>query len=368
MRKQYIIIILITILIMIFSVCSKHDSNPVAVQSDITKELLDKQSLLLENNFDILAKQIAISLSEQSMVEFIIKETSDANTRENILDFSELLSKSVNGVTFLRKITSELLKNNVNLPRLLSDDEICQVIEKFEFGLDVYFPVAAHRDKLPTQKDKLLVAVPPLFIKDDLWTVVTAYNINGETKSLDAIVPPEEPVLVIIPCEHGGEHSIISTDSDLVIRKELSPSGDGNEHEYGMVEILYKIKIHDDHEPWIKGKPEIYASWGFEMPTNNYGKYWMNSGSKDVNEEGKWYTINGNLFRWYSEYGSVFAMQIFESDGGSNKLGVTINGKKFAIEWEDDDDSLGRTIINFQDPWDDRYDTGDAEWYMRFEW
>lgn len=80
----------------------------------------------------------------------------------------------------------------------------------------------------------------------------------------------------------------------------------------------------------------------------------------------KWYTINGTLFRWYSSYADVFGMAIYEEDGGTTKIGITISGKTYGIEYKDGDDSLGLTVVNFGDPYNDLYDTGDARWYMRF--
>lgn len=95
----------------------------------------------------------------------------------------------------------------------------------------------------------------------------------------------------------------------------------------------------------------------------------------NVDNEGQWYSIEGHLFYWQSYYGLVFVMNIWEQDGSEGKIkSVTYNGKTYGIECYDSDDDLGSNPVGFDDPpamscdfYKGYYDTGDAEYRMRYQ-
>lgn len=139
---------------------------------------------------------------------------------------------------------------------------------------------------------------------------------------------------------------------------------DARTHNYGDKEVLYQIKINNDHEPWIKGSPEIYATYSFVDNQGIKGQYHMSN----VDDTGTWYTINGHLFYWQNYYGNTLAMAIWEKDGTNwGSFSYSFYGFTFSVNIHDGDDQLGANPVSFLDPICGYYSTGDAEFKMRYE-
>jgi hypothetical protein len=66
MKKYYLIGL--SILIIIFSVCSKQDINPVSIENNEDSKSIKKEYTELEDNLNLLAQQIAISLNDKTIV------------------------------------------------------------------------------------------------------------------------------------------------------------------------------------------------------------------------------------------------------------------------------------------------------------
>lgn len=225
-----------------------------------------------------------------------------------------------------------------------------------------------------------LVAYLPVDVDDMELHEVKAFDAAGRVHVLDPWTEPDIPVVVVGLNERTDDHGYLtyglrSTSGALLPVEDPDGGGGGGggggtttnpctarTHSYGDRELLYQIKINNDHEPWTRGAPEIYATYGFAASTNVRGRYNM----ENVDDEGKWYTINGQLFYWQSYYGQTFVNAIYESDGGGTlTISVSIFGVTFKYTIEDGDDSLGYAPVSFADPQCGYYSTGDAEFKMR---
>src|SRR3954447_20915036 len=236
-----------------------------------------------------------------------------------------------------------------------------------------------------------LVAFAPTDVNDDDLQEVEAYDAAGHLHRLDAKTAPDFPVVVVglnertdkngylrpefvrpsVP-ERAAEKTVAPADDpDGDVSYEptspvysVAPSGACNAriHGYGDQELLYQIKINNNHEPWIKGSPEIYATYSFVDNVGVRGQFNMSA----VDNEGQWYTINGPLFYWQSYYGITFIMAVYEQDGSDlGTFTVNYGGFNYTLQIHDGDDSLGSTPVSFNDPNCGYYSTGDSEFYLR---
>jgi len=248
MKKLYHILAIVMFFIAVNG-CSNRDNNPLSVQENdigtLTKSTEEQEVYLSK-----LAQQLAVSLNDQAIVDLLKYEFETTNTCEGILNFSDLLSKKVNGVTFSKKITSDSLKSKYNLGKILTKEEIHKLLNSFDFGLDLYFPYVEHRQKWQSIINQILIAYPPLSVDDNKCKKITAFTLNGNEQLLSAKIPPAEPVLIISPCEHHGDHSI---ENNTLLKKTHSTSSG----EWRLT--IYHFKLMDDHEPWYKGNAEIYV-------------------------------------------------------------------------------------------------------------
>jgi hypothetical protein len=206
---------------------------------------------------------------------------------------------------------------------------------------------------------------------------IIAYTLNGESQFLDAKTPPDQPVLLISPCEHRGNHNYGQYPGKLEKKtiihhfdKENSPTPEFATYippdwpVWGRWMEIHQIWINDDHEPWWKGDPEIYATY-------QCGSVQSKRHMDGVNDEDQWYSVYEYIFQWYSDYGNFFAFAIYEEDTGSNSsASVTFFGKTFALKIQDNDDELGTIPIHINDylfsDWR-YYDCDDAELRMVYQ-
>ncbi|GIH64472.1 DUF3103 family protein [Microbispora siamensis] len=111
-----------------------------------------------------------------------------------------------------------------------------------------------------------LVMATPSGDEKTVRTVV-AYGSNGRTQELDAFRAPQRPVLIVGLDEHKSAELAQQT-----IRRYLTEAGIGgtdrsaadepqtsNSLATRPVSTVFRIVNRDDHEPWYKGGPEIYA-------------------------------------------------------------------------------------------------------------
>jgi hypothetical protein len=243
-----------------------------------------------------------------------------------------------------------------------------------------------------------LVTYVPEGVDDDEIEMVEAFDAAGESYMLSAQTEPTETVVVVGLNERTDENGYLVT-PDMCPVEPLStepstnvtcydpydpydPGGDNpyeptepiappppgpcdaRTHSYGDKEVFYQIKINDDHEPWIKGSPEIYATYSMVDNTGIKGQYHMGN----VDNTGTWYTINGHLFYWQSHFGNTLAMAIWEKDGTNwGTFSYSYSGFSYTVTINDGDDQLGGNPVSFFDPNCGYYSTGDAEFKLRHQ-
>ncbi|MBW8878885.1 MAG: DUF3103 family protein [Acidobacteria bacterium] len=173
-----------------------------------------------------------------------------------------------------------------------------------------------------------LVAFVPADVDDDDLREVEAFDATGRRYLIDAQTEPSFPVVVVglnertdrngyLRPEFAQPHSMDRTAAaKMIVQDPSDPSDPGGDvpsepaspvytpaapnvcdpraHAAGDHEFLHEIKINNDHEPWFKGSPEIYATYSFVDNQGIRGQFFMSN----VDDEGRWYSINGPLFYW----------------------------------------------------------------------
>jgi hypothetical protein len=240
-----------------------------------------------------------------------------------------------------------------------------------------------------------LVAFVPNDVDDSELREVEAFDATGRRYLLDSQVEPMFPVVVVGLNERTDRNGYLRrefaqaspgnapeaklmdpndpTDPGTDVPYEnvspsypsaLSGTCDARTHAYGDHEFLHEIKINNDHEPWIKGSPEIYATYSFVDSQNYRGQFFLSN----VDNEGQWYSINGPLFYWQSYYGNTFVMAVWEQDGSDyGTFTYNYQGFNYTVAVHDGDDQLGSALVSFLDPNCGYYSTGDAEFKLRYE-
>ena len=163
--------------------CSKKNDNPMSVQ-EIDIETISKSVEKQEAYLSILAQQLAVSFNDQVIADFLKKEFETTNNCEKILNFSDLLPKEVDGLAFIKKITSANLKADYNLESVLTEREIEGLVSSFVSGMDLYFPLEEHSALWKSNVIKILIAYPSLSIDENNCEKILAYTIAGKEKEL----------------------------------------------------------------------------------------------------------------------------------------------------------------------------------------
>lgn len=328
----------------------------------------------VENQFlNSFARAFSVKLAEVVCSDYLSKEIMHSENFEHILYLADLLESP----DFTRKFLDAEFLSTINCSGIA---DLKQRLNLFPSGIDIYFPQVHHGNKYKAG-DELYIGYVPVVIDDMDIEEITAYILTGKNIKLTTEYPPEIPTLIIAACEHYGKHSTNAMISD--------PGGgggggsssgyDADSRKYGDFEYLYEANLRNDHEPWIKGAPEIYlqatnpsydqkpfaAYQGFSTRINLYNK-WESWG-----ENQGWKGMDILVLEWHSMYGSVLLYKWMESDGGDMKSGkIQYNGYKFAYSYADDDDDCGHQTVNLLDSKrdrDTRYDTGDVWWTDRWK-
>ncbi|WP_299017945.1 DUF3103 family protein [uncultured Photobacterium sp.] len=103
---------------------------------------------------------------------------------------------------------------------------------------------------------------------DEDWQYIEAYDVDGNIHLLDVYEAPNRPVLVIDTNSREELKAGIKAMNDEINRlqreqPEAAPAPRAMAMDAATPSIsttvLKKIRLQDDHEPWISGKAEIYA-------------------------------------------------------------------------------------------------------------
>jgi hypothetical protein len=178
-----------------------------------------------------LARRIALALADDRFRAQLKQDLERSPVRENKLHFQRYLSASHG-------------RAGGDLARLSGErGSVVEVDARRAPALEVYLPVPAHRAAW-TGDDNILVATT-----GDERQPPVAFSPKGERFVLSPTIPPDIPVLALVPVE---------TDFDQVAPGPHllgGPSGGGSTPPPG----LYMTNSHlvETFESWVKGAPEI---------------------------------------------------------------------------------------------------------------
>lgn len=330
--------------------------------------------------FANLARSLAVALDDREVRALVHREVGRRFDGDFNVLYRDLANhRLADGTTFRGRLATAVAASAPEGARrsvaaaLTRIDAYAAALPKLQVAVPVHFTEWDDESYAP------LVAYMPPGLDDDELIEVPAFDAQGRLHMLDARVEPTMPVVVVSLNERIDDLGFVSAfqealPCDPTTAIDTCDDGGGGggggtigggtsicdprTHSSGDKEILYQIKVNNDHEPWTRGDPEIYASYAFAGTSGVRGRFNMSN----VDDEGSWYTINGHLFYWQSFYGNVFVNAIWESDGGGTaSASYTFFGINFSVSIEDSDDELGASPISFSDPNCGYYSTGDAE-------
>jgi hypothetical protein len=196
------------------------------------------------------------------------------------------------------------------------------------------------------------------WIPESAEPATLTYYGDGKVDSvLNAEATPDRPVLLVEVASAldrdtegyaSAEYRMLSTASMKGVR-------------------LRRIKIQHDSEVGPFNDPEIYMTCAF--PNGDSVKIYL----PNVDEEDHWYVRDKLIVNWYLTYGNPMRCAFFEEDGGSFgtitvTAGATLGGVtgqfQYVFPIKNDDDDMGRTIINWDDPNCTTYTTGDVDFRL----
>ncbi len=133
--------------------------------------------------------------------------------------------------------------------------------------LQIRTPVSM-KDQITESNDTLVAFTPSK--EDKSITSLLAYDQEGRTHQLDARAAPTYPVLIIgfderKVSELAGQQAraILAqagvTGSEVKIAGTAAKSSTADPQSARQVSTIFRVVNYNDHEPWYKGGPEIYA-------------------------------------------------------------------------------------------------------------
>lgn len=221
-----------------------------------------------------------------------------------------------------------------------------------------------------------LVAYTPEGIDEMDLKEIKAYDVDGNVHMLSSEVAPTVPVIVLGVSERvddeGNVHEGLLTDK-LVVGGGGGGSGGGSTNPYlssrssGNAEYIRQVKIINDYERWHNEPAEIRVkvlmpSLGGEIVDQFIG---------DPEPEDRFHTINKRLFRWYfNNYDNYAVLVWYEHDNDNKSISFNFGFRdptsglstSFSYSLTNDDDPMGRAIVDRRDPLSDIYGTGDVSW------
>lgn len=225
--------------------------------------------------------------------------------------------------------------------------------------------VPYYGDKWDVETEIPIVVYLPYGVDEEKIGVVKGYDSEGNEIFLPIDKDPGKPVVVI-----GFNERIKIINANLQTLPDDGEGGGGysppptphGPRIDGGWEYLEGIKIYNDHEPFLKGKPEIYIVVGLQTGTS------VKKELTDVDEENIYYYYHLGLFRWYwSTYGVYYKIEVAEHDAGDWTITVSYKDGSISITIPDGDDSLGEGLVHKNDPYNEKYDTGDSSFWITYD-
>ena len=254
--KSIILLLILVVSTMLFR-CSPEQSETNVLSANISSEEIPISTY--ETQLESFAQGIAYTFRADDVQDYLRRKISQLDTREKIQDLTEWMNEVVAQRTIAERIMLQpTLAKDQQHRAFESVDDIFQAIANFPIPLDIYFPVAEHRNTWYANRSKLLIAFTRLQTDDQSPKPIIAYNLSGKKVLLDPQTPPQEPVLIIAPSEHRDSHGQKPPPS-------LPECGDCDDNDGGSGGptgpkwriFITDFTLMDDHEPWSSGGPEI---------------------------------------------------------------------------------------------------------------
>lgn len=95
---------------------------------------------------------------------------------------------------------------------------------------------------------------------ESTWEYIKAFDFKGNVYKLDVDVDPEYSVIVLEPDGKYALNELVDLMNEKLNKLGVQRQASVLKSSVGLeTTVLKSIKLKNDHEPWIKGKSEIYA-------------------------------------------------------------------------------------------------------------
>ncbi len=278
-RKFFFIAMLITMAFFWYSCSDFQKSNPVEpTQTIITnnpssnqptfaqKAVADEGQMLAE-----FAKKLAKHAANDAIRSIIVSEIARSENGEKIIYLEKLFAVDIGPASFAETVGA--------------NTALLQLVNEHALGIDVYFPVKAHRQSmLANPNQDFLVTYFDGYADDQVERDIAAWDLNGAQVTLTTKEPPAIPVLVITQCEHGRRAAGEGGTEQITLPPDDGggSGGSGNGGPQNGLQMT-AFDLHDKHEPWTSGSPEIYIR--ARHKANSSWSSWERKDLENVNSE-----------------------------------------------------------------------------------
>ncbi len=338
-----LIIISVSLLMIVFTGCGRNQLLTGTESSGIQTfpEMADMESTLSE-----LAALLPKAMEDSELATIIRNEADRNRNDEPYALWSKIADiPTPSGITLRAKIQQVQL--NRTLGKTTAD------AQAFTTSLDSieYLQVYIHDFEDWVGTKTIPVTFVPLTINDIDVTTLTLFDSTGNQSLLELDnTAPDYPIIVVGLNE--GPHN-----ENIGLNKITS----------ARTEIMDKMYLIDDKEPWFKGKAEIYM---VSAGTREYYHKKRAVELEDVNHEGNWYNRDYNLFEWETPYwGDYVGVGVIERDGCCRDYTVTILHENYEarVSATGNDDFIGRILsVEYNHPNPHRYEPGDVKFYLKY--
>jgi hypothetical protein len=295
LQKRNLKLIAFLLIGIISSGCSDLNHNtPFSPEQSRTEAAAPLAKAANDNQrLPAFAKKLASATADVNLRAAVVQAISQSGLDEKIASLKDLLQMSVAAGTFASAIS-------VN-------GEFVNAIDTHPLGIDVYFPVKAHRQAmLDNPQQDFLVTYFDGYQDDRVKRQFPAWDRSGNKIMLTTAAPPETPVLVITQCEHRGNHN--TAVEAPCAEPDCGGGGGGGSNPVAVLKVIH-FRLMDDNEPWTAGDPEIYVK-------AVYASQEVETQFPDVNDEKYYWNYCKTVYSWpFWPGGNVSKFEVWEDDG-----------------------------------------------------
>lgn len=231
-------IILVALSVLFLIGCAEKRMPEEPVQS-AEPQSLAKGSAQENRLLSGLGKQLALAAKQSQIRTWLAQKLAESGHIEDIVTLRWLFEQNIGASRFVDAIQANAA--------------LLAVVNSHALGIDVYFPVEAHRQAMRQNPGQdFLIAYWDGYQDDNEEKPLTAWDRQGNEVRLTTAAIPATPVLVITQCEHRGDHRVPEACED-----DCGGGGGGGGSGSRDDMILDEIRIFKDYDPWPKGDMEI---------------------------------------------------------------------------------------------------------------